>query len=291
MNTTYRPDPVPIDAPGEPAVRLIPLGGLGEIGLNMMLIESRRRHPGGRLRPALPGRRDAGRRLRHPGLRLSPRAPRRLSRRGAHARPRGSHRRAVVPPAGVRRCRCTARRSPWRSRGIVSPSTACSTRPTCATYAPGDRIVVGGFTVEPIRVTHSIADGIGLAIETPLGTVVHTGDFKLDPQPVDRPAAGLLALRRAGRARRARALLGLDERRPAGPHGLGDATSARRSRAASPRRRDASSWPRSPRTSTASSRCSIWRRSCHRKVALLGRSMMANVRWPRSWATSRCRRA
>jgi len=35
-------------------------------------------------------------------------------------------------------------------------------------------------------VTHSIADGIGLAIETPLGTVVHTGDFKLDRQPIDR---------------------------------------------------------------------------------------------------------
>jgi ribonuclease J len=52
-------------------------------------------------------------------------------------------------------------------------------------YAPGDRIVVGGFTVEPIRVTHSIADGIGLAIETAIGTVVHTGDFKLDRRPVD----------------------------------------------------------------------------------------------------------
>src|SRR5258705_2712251 len=39
MNATYRPEPVPIDLPGEPAVRLIPLGGLGEIGLNMMLIE------------------------------------------------------------------------------------------------------------------------------------------------------------------------------------------------------------------------------------------------------------
>src|SRR5262245_21222305 len=36
----YRPDPVPIDVPAEPAVRLIPLGGLGEIGLNMMLVES-----------------------------------------------------------------------------------------------------------------------------------------------------------------------------------------------------------------------------------------------------------
>ncbi|HXA97638.1 MAG TPA: MBL fold metallo-hydrolase, partial [Candidatus Dormibacteraeota bacterium] len=39
MNVTYRPEPVPIDAPSELAVRLIPLGGLGEIGLNMMLIE------------------------------------------------------------------------------------------------------------------------------------------------------------------------------------------------------------------------------------------------------------
>jgi ribonuclease J len=52
-------------------------------------------------------------------------------------------------------------------------------------YAPGARLAIGAFTVEPIRVTHSIADGIGLAIETPVGTVVHTGDFKLDPHPVD----------------------------------------------------------------------------------------------------------
>ena len=40
MSTLYRPEPVPIDIPTEPAVRLIPLGGLGEIGLNMMLVES-----------------------------------------------------------------------------------------------------------------------------------------------------------------------------------------------------------------------------------------------------------
>src|SRR6266852_4335428 len=50
---------------------------------------------------------------------------------------------------------------------------------------PHDRIETGPFQVEPIRVTHSIADGMGLAITTPVGTIVHTGDFKLDPSPLD----------------------------------------------------------------------------------------------------------
>jgi ribonuclease J len=44
---------------------------------------------------------------------------------------------------------------------------------------------LGPFRVEPIRVTHSIVDGMGLAIDTPAGTVVLTGDFKLDPTPLD----------------------------------------------------------------------------------------------------------
>jgi ribonuclease J len=51
--------------------------------------------------------------------------------------------------------------------------------------APRERIEAGPFRIEPIRVTHSIVDGIGLAIETPVGTIVHTGDFKLDPNPLD----------------------------------------------------------------------------------------------------------
>ncbi|PYM93131.1 MAG: ribonuclease J, partial [Candidatus Rokuibacteriota bacterium] len=53
---------------------------------------------------------------------------------------------------------------------------------------PRDRITAGVFGIEPIRVTHSIADGIGLAIDTPAGTIVHTGDFKLDPSPLDGEA-------------------------------------------------------------------------------------------------------
>jgi ribonuclease J len=50
---------------------------------------------------------------------------------------------------------------------------------------PKDQICLGNMTVEFIRVCHSIADGVGVAIRTPAGLVVHTGDFKLDQTPVD----------------------------------------------------------------------------------------------------------
>lgn len=50
---------------------------------------------------------------------------------------------------------------------------------------PRETVNFGVFSVEFIRVTHSIVDGVGLGIETPLGLVVHTGDFKIDPTPVD----------------------------------------------------------------------------------------------------------
>jgi ribonuclease J len=49
----------------------------------------------------------------------------------------------------------------------------------------GRSFSVGPFDIEPIRVTHSIADATALAIRTAAGLVVHTGDFKLDPAPID----------------------------------------------------------------------------------------------------------
>lgn len=53
------------------------------------------------------------------------------------------------------------------------------------TVRPRDTISIGPFDIEFIRVSHSIVDGCGLAIRTPVGVVVHTGDFKLDQTPVD----------------------------------------------------------------------------------------------------------
>ena len=50
--------------------------------------------------------------------------------------------------------------------------------------APGDRLKIGSFEVEMINVNHSIADAVALAIKTPLGTVIHTGDYKLDITPI-----------------------------------------------------------------------------------------------------------
>ena len=50
---------------------------------------------------------------------------------------------------------------------------------------PGERVKVGPFTVHPIQVTHSLVDCVALAVHTPLGVVIHTGDFKVDPTPTD----------------------------------------------------------------------------------------------------------
>src|SRR6201996_3597129 len=57
--------------------------------------------------------------------------------------------------------------------------------------APGSKFTLGPFTVEPIRVTHSLVDCVALAIDTPVGVIVHTGDFKIDLSPPDGKAFDL----------------------------------------------------------------------------------------------------
>lgn len=73
------------------------------------------------------------------------------------------------------------------TRGLIEVKLTSNQRKqtTLHTIAPGDVIRLGPFTVEPYHVCHSIPDAVGLGIETPVGLVVHSGDFKLDPTPVD----------------------------------------------------------------------------------------------------------
>src|SRR5437763_1750098 len=75
----------------------------------------------------------------------------------------------------------------------------------CVPIRPHQRVTIGPFSIEFIRVTHSMPDCVALAIGTPAGVLVHTGDFKIDQTPIDGEhfdvhrfaelgAAGVLAL-------------------------------------------------------------------------------------------------
>ena len=63
---------------------------------------------------------------------------------------------------------------------------------------PGDEITIGPFTVIPFRVGHSIPDAMGIALRTPVGTIVHTGDFKFDHTPVDGKLSDFAILAKLG---------------------------------------------------------------------------------------------
>jgi len=184
VSSLYRPEPVPIDVPAEPVVRLIPLGGLGEIGLNMMLIESGDDIIAVDCGLLFPDDEMPGVDYVIPDFTYL-REHRERFRAVVLTHGHEDHIGALsyllrefdVPVYGTPLTLAIARHR-LAELGALE-------RADLRSYAPGDEIGAGGFVVVPIRVTHSIADGIGLAIETPVGTVIHTGDFKLDQRPVD----------------------------------------------------------------------------------------------------------
>jgi ribonuclease J len=180
----------------EPLVRLIPLGGLGEIGLNMMLVES------GDDLIAI----DCG--LMFPDDELPgidyviPDFSYALARPGALRAvflTHGHEDHIGALPYLLARARVPVYGSPL-TIALVAEKLREHELGDVALHAirPRDRIEVGPFTVEPLRVTHSIADGVGLAISTPVGLVVHTGDFKLDPSPLDGELPDYEAFTRLG---------------------------------------------------------------------------------------------
>ena len=85
--------------------------------------------------------------------------------------------------------------------GLVSVKIRESRRPrgiSLETVEPGDTLNLGAFDVTLFRVNHSIPDAAGVIIDTPVGTIVHTGDFKLDHTPVDGKPTDFQRLAQAG---------------------------------------------------------------------------------------------
>jgi ribonuclease J len=87
--------------------------------------------------------------------------------------------------------------------GIAGTKLMDRDRPDKGDYSlnvinPEDRLQLGCFKISFFRVNHSIPDGIGLAVETPAGLVVHSGDFKIDQTPVDGRVMELNKLARYG---------------------------------------------------------------------------------------------
>ena len=66
------------------------------------------------------------------------------------------------------------------------------------TFRPRQGFDVGPFSIDPIHVTHSIVDAVALAVTTPLGVVIHSGDFKIDHTPLDGKAPDLQTLAEYG---------------------------------------------------------------------------------------------
>jgi ribonuclease J len=66
------------------------------------------------------------------------------------------------------------------------------------TIKPRETYKIGAFEVEPVRVSHSLVDCVALAVKTPVGTIIHTGDFKVDETPVVGSAIDMKRFRELG---------------------------------------------------------------------------------------------
>jgi ribonuclease J len=178
------------DTAGAPSVDIVPLGGLGEFGLNMMAISCEETTIVIDAGAMFPDSDLPGVDLIVPDLTyLETRAGQVKALVLTHGHE--DHIGAVPyvlphvtgPVYGTR-----------LALALVEPKLEqhdLKHKPGLSAVAPHDRVSIGPFTLEFIRVTHSMPDCVAVAIHTPQGILLHTGDFKIDQTPLDGEAFDL----------------------------------------------------------------------------------------------------
>ena len=187
MEPFSNPRPLPPNACG-----LVPLGGLGEIGKNMLCLECRDQILVVDAGLSFPTEEQPGVDLIIPDMTyLTDRAEQVLAVVLTHGHE--DHVGAVpfllkqidVPVYGTPMT-LGILRNKLEEHGLAETARLREIR-------AGETLNLGPFDLRFIRCAHSIVDGVGLGIETPAGRILHTGDFKLDPTPVDDQPTDLAA--------------------------------------------------------------------------------------------------
>jgi mRNA degradation ribonuclease J1/J2 len=175
-----------------------PLGGVGEIGMNLsrLRLGDERRRTWLAVDSACRSRRDSlpGIDVIMPDIRFLGGGAAQPRRHRAHPRARGPFRRAARPwpQAAVPVYATPFTAALIRGQAAFEPGAPDVPSPSVAL---GSRFNVGPFDIELVSMAHSIPESNALIIRTPLGNVLHTGDWKLDPTPVLGPPTDEAKLR------------------------------------------------------------------------------------------------